>query len=98
MEKKIWSESEIKELVQTNDKVLYRALKRLYDCQTADEKASKHTNEHNGRGFNSIDADFLSSLAEFLIKNGFLTEKQKFYARKKLVKYNKQLTRLANVA
>ena len=34
-----WTESEIKELVQTNDKVLYGALKQLYACQTADEQA-----------------------------------------------------------
>ena len=34
-----WTAEEIKTLVQTNDKVLYGALKQLYNCQTADEKA-----------------------------------------------------------
>ena len=94
--KKVWTEKEIKELVQTNDKVLYGALKKLYDCQTEDEKCGRHTNETNGKGFNKFDAEFLSSVAEFLIKTGFLTEKQKVITRKKLVKYNKQLTKLAN--
>lgn len=94
--KRIWTEEEIKSLVQTNDEVLYRALKELYACQTADEQASGETREHNGKGFNGVDAEFLSSVSRFLIKNGFLTEKQKMYTRKKLVKYNKQLTRLAN--
>lgn len=95
-EKRVWTEEEIKELVQTNDTVLYGALKKLYACQTADEQNTKETKEHNGVGFNGFDAEFLSSVAEFLLKRGFLTEKQKMYTRRKLVKYNKQLTKLAN--
>ena len=91
-----WTAEEIKNLVQTNDKVLYGALKKLYACQTADEKASGETSESNGKGFNAIDAPFLTSVSEFLIKTGFLTDKQKVIVRKKLVKYNKQLVELAN--
>lgn len=94
--KKTWTEDEIKTLVQTNDKVLYGALKRLYAEQTADEQSSGETKHHNGVGFNGIDSRFLSSVAEFLIRTGFLTDKQKYVTRKKLVKYNKQLTKLAN--
>lgn len=96
MSARVWTEEEIKVLVQTNDAVLYGALKKLYACQTADEQDSGETREHNGVGFNGIDASFLSSTAEFLKRTGFLTEKQKVIVRKKLVKYNKQLTRLAN--
>jgi len=94
--KRVWTEQEIKNLVQTNDTVLYNALKKLYACQTADEKRDGETKENNGVGFNGADASFLSSTAEFLKKTGFLTEKQKVIVRRKLVKYNKQLTRLAN--
>lgn len=93
---KTWTEEEIKSLVQTNDKVLYGALRKLYAEQTADEQRSGDTTHRNGAGFNSIDAKFLSSVAEFLNKAGFLTDKQKAVTRKKLVKYTKQLTRLAN--
>lgn len=93
---RIWTEEEIKELVQTNDKVLYGALRKLYAEQTVDEKADGDTKYHNGVGFNGVDAKIMSSFAEFLNRAGFLTEKQKAVARKKLVKYNKQLTRLAN--
>lgn len=93
---RVWTEEEMKELVQTNDKVLYGALKRLYDCQTADEQSAGQTKLHNGAGFNGTDAPILSSMAEFLKRTGFLTEKQKVIVRRKLVKYNKQLTRLAN--
>ncbi len=94
--KRTWTNEEIKTLVQTNDKVLYGALKRLYNEQTNDEKCIGETTHNNGVGFNGADSKFLSSVSEFLIKNGFLTEKQKFITRKKLVKYTKQLTKLAN--
>ena len=91
-----WSEEEIKNLVQVNDKVLYGAIKRLYDEQTADEKVAGETKHHNGVGFNGADSKIMSSFAEFLNRTGFLTTKQKAVARKKMVKYTKQLTKLAN--
>lgn len=94
--KRIWTEDEIKNLIQTNDKVLYGALKKIYAEQTSDEQATGETNHQNGVGFNGVDAPILSSFAEFLNRTGFLTPKQKAIARKKLVKYNRQLTRLAN--
>lgn len=96
MKKRIWTEDEIKNLIQTNDKVLYGALKKIYAEQTADEQASGETNHRNGVGFNGVDAPILSSFCEFLNRTGFLTPKQRAIARKKLVKYNKQLTALAN--
>lgn len=94
---RVWTEEEIKDLIQTNDKVLYGGLRKLYACQTADEQNSGTTKEYNGKGFNGVDAPILSSFCEFLNKTGFLTPKQKAIARKKLVKYNKQLTTLANM-
>ncbi len=95
---RVWTADEIKNLIQTNDKVLYGALKKLYACQTADEQAWGETAEANGVGFNGVDAPILSSMAQFLIERGFLTDKQKVIVRKKLVKYNKQLTNLANAS
>lgn len=95
-EKRVWTREEIENLVQTNDKVLYGALKQLYECQTKDEQNSETTKEQNGVGFNAFDAPILSSLAEGLKKYGSLTVKQRELARKKLKKYTKQLTVLAN--
>lgn len=95
-QKRVWTEDEIRQLVQVNDTVLYGALKKLYACQTADEKRAEATKVQNGIGFNAYDAKFLTSVAQFLIKSGFLTVKQKEVARKKLVKYTRQLTVLAN--
>lgn len=93
---RVWTTDEIKELIQKNDKVLYGALKKMYECQEEDEKNMGATSHANGVGFNGADAPILSSFSVFLIKNGFLTEKQKVIARKKLLKYGRQLTLLAN--
>lgn len=94
--KKVWTKEEIKNLVQTNDKVLYGALKKLYAEQTADEQYAGYTKDRNNAGFNSLDSKFLTSVAQFLAKKGFLTDNQKAVVRRKLVKYTAQLTRLAN--
>lgn len=91
-----WTEAEISVLIQTNDIVLYRALIRLYNCQTADEKISQETRNKNGAGFNAYDAKFLTNVAEFYKARGFLTYGQKVATRRKLAKYTKQLTRIAN--
>ena len=96
MGKRIWTEEEIVFFVKTNDKVLYNALLRLYDCQTADEQLEGSARVQNGKGFNGCDAPILTSFAEFLKKTGFLTPKQRNLCRRKLVKYRKQLTVLAN--
>lgn len=93
---KVWTEDEIRDMIQTNDKVLYGALKKIYGEQTADEQRAGETKYHNGVGFNGADSKFMSSICEQLIRRGWLSDKQKYYARKKLIKYNKQLTRLAN--
>ena len=93
---KIWTVEEMKNLIATNDHVLYRALIVLYNGQTADEKEDGVTRHENGVGFNGVDAEILTSFAEFLKKTKFLTAKQKVIARKKLPKYAKQLVRVAN--
>jgi hypothetical protein len=91
-----WTKEQMKEFVLNNDKVLYGALLALYDCQTVDEQSVGYTQDHNNMGFNAIDSDFLSSVAESLKKYGRLTDKQKLVTRKKLVKYMGQITNLAN--
>lgn len=95
-ESKIWTVEEIKHLLAVNDTMLYRSLLKLYECQTADEKADGQTHEYNGVGFNGIDAPILTSFAEFYKRKGFLSTKQKAIARKKIMKYAKQITNLAN--
>lgn len=93
---KEWTVDEIKKFMDTNDHVLYESIKRLYAQQTEAEKSSEQTKEHNGVGFNAVDAPFLSSLAKSLQRYGRLTDKQKAAGRKAMKKYAGQVTMLAN--
>ena len=35
---RVWTEDEIRELLKTNDKMLMRSLKKLYECQTTEKR------------------------------------------------------------
>lgn len=98
MANKTWTVDEIRELLKANDKMVMRSLKKLYDCQTADEQACQEATHANGAGFNKPDAAFMTSVAEFMLKRGYLTEKQLAAVRKRIMKYAGQLTRIANAA
>lgn len=93
---KTWTVEEIKNLMATNDKFIGMAVVQIYNCQTESEKYCKETEENNGVGFNGVDANILSSFAEFYKERGYLSQKQMQIARKKMVKYAKQVTKLAN--
>ena len=96
MTSKIWTQDEIKGLLETNDTAVARAIVAVYNKQTASEQAVGETSESNGVGFNGVDANFLSSLAQFYQSKGFLSKGQLQYGRKKIMKYSKQLTLIAN--
>lgn len=95
MDKK-WTKEEIRKNMAENDKWLYRGLSAIYARQTADEQETHSTNHENGMGFNGVDAEFLSSLAQQVETIGWLTPKQREHARKKMNKYAGQLARIAN--
>jgi len=94
---RVWKEEEIKQLILVNDKMVCKCLIKLYERQTADERIEGSANERNGAGFNGVDAPILTSFAEFFNRTGFLTHKQTEVCRKKLIKYVKQLTTIANM-
>ena len=71
----------ILELLKTNDKAIGRALVVLNDRQTRDEQTDKITKVHNGRGFRPCHARMGTSMAEFFLRNGYLSEKQARYWR-----------------
>jgi hypothetical protein len=95
-EQKIWTAEEIKVLLAESDKAVARAILAIYNLQTADEQSIKETTEHNGVGYNGVDANFMSSLAQFYQSKGFLTAGQLKYGRKAIMKYAGQLTTIAN--
>lgn len=89
---KVWTKDSVQHLITTNDKALARAVLQLYARQTAAEVASQQTREHNGRGFNSNDAPFLSDIARKLPMYGNrMTERQAARVRNMMRKYWRQL-------
>lgn len=94
--------------LMTNDNYLEKAILKLYKYQTEHEQQLQDTAVLNGVGFNSIDAKFLSSLAEWILdrkharvaeKDKYvvrrhLTNKQLLFARKKVTKYAGQLVNM----
>jgi hypothetical protein len=91
-----WKVEEIKSLLQTNDTMVCRSLVQLYNCQDDFEKSTGETMERNGVGFNGVDAPYMSSCAKFYIEKGFLSPRQMGFVRNKIIKYSKQITKLAN--
>lgn len=95
-EQQLWTKSEILELLDCNDKAVWRAVHRLYQLQTPVEQAAEQTHEKNFRGFNAVDATILTSFAKYYERMGHLTRRQTDLARKKIVKYTGQLLEVAN--
>jgi len=95
-EKHEWNAQTIKERLLVSDKWVTEGVIRIFEYQTAEEQNNHVTAEDNGVGFNGVDAELLSSYAEFAMKTGYLTKGQMVYARKKMLKYSGQLAKIAN--
>lgn len=98
-EVKVWNQEEIKEkLVSGNRMWVEHGVVAIFNKQTESEKHSDETHHLNGVGYNGTDARIMSSFAKWLIsgKNHHLSDKQFTIAHKKIVKYSKQLTKIAN--
>lgn len=98
----MWTKTSILGLLNHEDlniqaTMVKRSLLKLYSMQTADEQAIGATTEHNGFGFNGVDAEFMSSVARQLNEKGFITPKQGDWVHKKILKYAGQLADLANL-
>jgi hypothetical protein len=91
-----WNKESIRELLEKNDRAVWRAVHRIYQNQTESEKMTENTHEDNGVGFTGADAYILTNFAKFYIKTGYLTTKQTAYARKKIKKYWRQLLQIIN--
>lgn len=76
------TKDDIVKLLKTNDKAVARALVVLNERQTADEQTQENTKYLNGQGFRPCNARMGTSMANFYLKNGFLTPKQVAYWRK----------------
>jgi hypothetical protein len=88
---KNWTAEEIKHKLETDQKWLERAIVAIYNKQTADEKNSEETKYHNGVGFSGADAHLLTYCAHWILSGKSLSGKYLALAKKKMVKYAKQL-------
>lgn len=93
---KTYTAESVIENLQTSDAWVARAVVAIFNKQTEAEKQVSATVEHNGVGFNAIDAEILSDFARFYLQRGYMTPKQVALARKKMPKYAGQLVRIAN--
>lgn len=82
---------QLKTLIKKDDEFVIGALLTIYHQQTPYEKDAQGTLEQNNIGFNGADGTFMSSVAEYYLKEGHLSSKQIDYARKNIVKYSRQL-------
>jgi hypothetical protein len=87
--------AEIKINITTKPAWAERAITALYAKQVEDEQRTEETKYHNGVGFNSTDAQLLTSFAKQIEGGRHLSEKQLVWAYKKLAKYATQLARIA---
>lgn len=94
--KKEWSREEIEENLKKSQEWVERGIVAIWNLQTQEEKSKGYTKDNNGVGFNGIDSEFMSSLAEWIKSDKKLSAKQLKFGREKLMKYAGQLTKIAN--
>lgn len=78
------------EQILTNPQALKQVLLYLYQFQTPIEQQADVTVELNGKGFNHVDAEILSSFAKQVLKGYELTPKQYNILKLRLPKYHSQ--------
>lgn len=88
---KAWDKESLKDLLDRNDKAVYRAILLIYSFQTDEEKYMGTTKTVNGKGFSKFDVEVLSSFAMQLRRGQELTLKQMYVARPKIKKYVGQI-------
>jgi len=94
---KTWTADEIQVKIETDQKWLERAIVAIYNRQTTDEKQSEQTKHHNGVGFTGADAHFLTYCATYILSGRTLSGNFIPKARKRMVKYCRQLEELTKI-
>lgn len=88
---KIWTKDDLKQLLETNDAAVIKAMLKIFEYQTYSEQQSERTSDFNGVGFSGVDGEILSSFAKQFQTRGFLSPKQMAIARKRMKHYAGQL-------
>lgn len=95
-QKRVWTNDEIKNLLENNDTMVIRSLIQLYNKQEEAEKEMYQTKFDNGVGFNGVDAKILTGIAKFYLQHKRMSPKQISLVRSRIMKYSNQLTKIAN--
>lgn len=80
-----------KTLIKENDDYAIAAMMSIYGYQTPEEQYCQATMADNKKGFNAVDATFMTSLSQQYLKKGYLSKGQMFYVKKIMPKYVGQL-------
>ncbi len=88
-----WKEKEkfIKHKLMFDNNWATKALMRIYEFQTMEEREKEMSIWENGVGFDSCDSFILSSIAEFYKKRNFITPKQMDVVHRCIPKYWRQI-------
>lgn len=89
-----WKE-QLHDLLKHSDKAVERAIVVIYDGQSDDEKRKGRSLAYNNIGFNRVDTEPLSIMAEQLLSGRHLTSRQLSEARRKVPKYWRQLMNIS---
>ena len=87
----------LKYKLSTDKRWCLRALEVIFDKQTEEEKRDNVTKSFNRMGFTSFDAEILTNICLFYLKNGFISNKQLAICLKVMPKYAKQLLNYTNI-
>jgi SNF2 family DNA or RNA helicase len=79
------------ELTAEDEQWVIGALMKLYSLQTLDEQSGHYTAHQNSVGFNAVDAEIMTDMAQFYERKGGLSQKQLKFLQPKLRKYLRQL-------
>ena len=96
--KKIEIKNLFKTKLATDANWAIKGMLKIYEFQTATEKAIQTTKDHNDVGFSGCDGEILSSFSEQVLKGRTLSPKQMALVFKKMPKYWNQLVSLSDMA
>jgi len=86
----------IKDKLTHDAKWQLKALIRIYEFQTSDEKLFENTTVHNKVGFSGIDGEIMTSMAKQYLRKGYLSPKQMAVVTKRIPHYWMQIQKLSD--
>ena len=93
---KNWTREAIEELLVNNEKAVLRAVVAIYNKQVELEKICEVTLLKNWKGYNHPDAKLMTIFAKDIIAGKKLSARQFAEAKSRIMKYAKQLAKIAN--